>query len=551
MESASGTDEHREINEASTSGSDSSHQAQVEESSSSLVQQSRRPNLSSLQIPVRSLDACLSDFTTIEVPSVPSPNSSSSRAGLPPRRNSAKFKSSVRSLLPQRSFKAKNIAHDGEKTVLILPDTPSSDGPLDKPSTSRSFSLNKILFPSSTKVAHSLPATPIATTALDSVQERQLNIQPNNSKLRTQQKMTRSFSVPVNIKVRSLRRTESGGGLIRVISVSTHSAAVERISVNDDPATDIATEEAGEDIPEEEAVCRICLVELGEGGDMFKLECSCKGELALAHKECAVKWFTIKGNKTCDVCKQDVQNLPVTLLKIHNPQTVIRRPQTIVQQREVARYRHVLWFLKFTYWSINWVWQDMPVLIMVSMLAYFCFLEQLLVSDLGARALAISLPFSCVLGLLSSMIASTMVSRSYIWAYASFQFAVVILFAHIFYSVVSKLNKLYSMSLCIIPLVVVFIFSINLQLNVNPILAVLLSSFTGFGIAISTNSLIVEYLRWRMSRQMQSLHQQINGTVQHRWRQQEEQQNHQIHQQQQQQLTEDRSAGPANNSRQQ
>lgn len=51
--------------------------------------------------------------------------------------------------------------------------------------------------------------------------------------------MTRSFSVPVNIKVRSLRRTESGGGLIRVISVSTRSAAVERISVNDDPATDI------------------------------------------------------------------------------------------------------------------------------------------------------------------------------------------------------------------------------------------------------------------------------------------------------------------------
>lgn len=50
--------------------------------------------------------------------------------------------------------------------------------------------------------------------------------------------MTRSFSVPVNIKVRTLRRTESGG-LIRVISVSTRSAAVERISVNDDPATDI------------------------------------------------------------------------------------------------------------------------------------------------------------------------------------------------------------------------------------------------------------------------------------------------------------------------
>ncbi|MBA0683249.1 hypothetical protein Goari_024921 [Gossypium aridum] len=78
------------------------------------------------------------------------------------------------------------------------------------------------------------------------------------------------------------------------------------------------------------------------------------------------------------------------------------------------------------------------------------------------------------------------VSRSYIWAYASFQFAMVILFAHIFYTV----------------------------LVVNPILSVLLSSFTGFGIAISTNSVLVEYLRWRIRRQTQPRQQHINGTLQ-------------------------------------
>ncbi|CDP05696.1 unnamed protein product [Coffea canephora] len=78
------------------------------------------------------------------------------------------------------------------------------------------------------------------------------------------------------------------------------------------------------------------------------------------------------------------------------------------------------------------------------------------------------------------------VSKSYMWAYASFQFAIVILFAHIFCTV----------------------------LNVNAILSVLLSSFTGFGIAISTNSLLVEYLRWRTSRRHSShQHPNVSGST--------------------------------------
>ncbi|OWM67004.1 hypothetical protein CDL15_Pgr000456 [Punica granatum] len=380
-----------------------------------------------------------------------------------------------------------------------------SDGCPDKPSTSRSFSLNKIFFPSSAK-ADSLPATPISSSGSETAQQRNQET-AHCSKPEVKHHITRSFSVPVNIKNRSLRRTDSGG-LIRVIPATPRPPAAEHQSPNDGVTEDIATEDNGEDIPEEEAVCRICMVELAEGGETLKMECSCKGELALAHQECAIKWFSIKGNKTCDICKQDVRNLPVTLLRLQRPQTVIRRSQNVPQQREVTRYR-----------------QDVPVLVMVSMLAYFCFLEQLLVSDLGPRALAISLPFSCVLGLLSSLISSTMVSRSYIWAYASFQFAIVILFAHIFYTI----------------------------LNVNAILSVLLSSFTGFGIAISTNSLLVEYLRWRASRQQRQSHPYADRAPRDRQQrevqqgQQQENQN-QVHHQQ---TTDVQSAAPTESSMQQ
>ncbi|XP_062107062.1 uncharacterized protein LOC133818298 isoform X2 [Humulus lupulus] len=488
----------------------------------SLVQQSRRPNLSSLQIPARSLENSLSEFMRADNSSVPSP--ASTRAGLPPRPNSAKVKSSIKSLFPQRSLKVKNLPQDVERTVLIIPEMLPSDGSHEKPTTSRSFSLNKVFFSSSSKVTSSLPVTPMANSGLENVQDGHLENCSEFSTIEVNHHITRSLSVPVNVKTISLRRIDSGG-MFRIISATPRSAAVDGTSQNDAPVTEVAIEDAGEDIPEEEAVCRICFVELGEGGDTLKMECSCKGELALAHQECAVKWFSIKGNKTCDVCKRDVKNLPVTLLKIQNPPQILRRPPAAPQHRETIRYR---------------IWQDIPVLVMVSMLAYFCFLEQLLVSDLGPRALAISLPFSCVLGLLSSMIASTMVSRSYIWAYASFQFAIVILFAHIFYTI----------------------------LNVNPILSVLLSSFTGFGIAISTNTLLVEYLRWRTSRQMQSTRQQIEIALQQQqqrhlhqqWRQHEQYQHHQPQefreilqqrQEHQQPPFEESNVGPLHSSRQQ
>ncbi|KAH1214836.1 hypothetical protein GmHk_13G036116 [Glycine max] len=455
----------------------------IGDSTSLIPESSRRPSLSSLQIPARSVENALSSFNKTDGPTlISSPGSS---RGLPPRPNSASaIKSTMRTLLSERSFRAKNSSQDSERTVLIVPDASPSDGPVDnKPSTSRSLSLNKFLFASSTKAGHSLPVTPTANSGVENVHGRHLGCDSDLSKVKVNQHMTRSVSVPVNIKTANLRHTDSRR-LVRVISVRSLPGTSGGISADNALGSEIVNEDASEDIPEEDAVCRICLVELVEGGNTLRMECSCKGELALAHQDCAVKWFSIKGNKTCDVCKQEVQNLPVTLLKISNPQTVTRQPLNAPepQQRElIVRNCSKLW--RKTRDSLNkskrlilMIWQDVSVLVLVSMLAYFCFLEELLVSVLGTRALAISLPFSCVLGLLSSMIASTMVSGSYMWAYACFQFAIVILFAHVFYTI----------------------------LNVNAILSVLLSSFTGFGIAISLNTLLMEYVRWRTRRLIQA-----------------------------------------------
>ncbi|CAA0811992.1 RING/U-box superfamily protein [Striga hermonthica] len=420
-------------------------------------QQWRKPNLS-LEIPNRPMEISpQEDVPPTQTPTPrkvnflvsPGPGPSGSRllgSSSSSGPTSTRGKSSIRSLLPKLSFKNRSSVNnsDVEKGANgSLDSIYHSIVGQDKAPISRSWSFSRIFTPRIKRTS----SLPFVNLNPDSSHGGSVNSHVSTKEVA---RISRSLSVPVVRKEKGIQRTNSFFRVIPSTPMVKEEDSELAIAIKED---DENVEGDGEDIPEEEAVCRICLVELCEGGETLKMECSCKGELALAHQECAVKWFVIKGNKTCDVCKQEVRNLPVTLLRIQSTANRDSRPR-VAREMEFNGYR---------------VWQELPILVIVSMLAYFCFLEQLLVKKMDTSAIAISVPFSCALGLISSITSSTMVKRRFVWIYAAIQFTLVVVFAHIFYSLV----------------------------QVQAVVSILLSTFAGFGVAMSGASIFVEILRWR------------------------------------------------------
>ncbi|CAJ2660667.1 unnamed protein product [Trifolium pratense] len=427
------------------------------------------------------------EFVGIKMPLTPSPTGSNKRVNFlvtsrsvdaPIDNNSnlgftattkGKSSSNSRSILPKLNFRynrttstSSSTASDIEKGIIANPES-SFVGPQEKPLISGSVSLSKIFNPKINRTS-SLPVEEIGRVNTEFAFGGCLGASP----YRSQTTIARSRSEPVDTQEKTIRKMDT---FFRIIpSTPGVKEAKEWLKASSEKDTENGGDDSdgGEDIAEEEAVCRICLIELCEGGETLKMECCCKGELALAHQECAIKWFSIRGNKTCDVCKEEVQNLPVTLLRIQNVQT----QNTGARSQQDDDFR---------------VWQELPVLVIVSMLAYFCFLEQLLVGKMGTKAIFISLPFSCVLGLVSAMTSTTMVRNRFIWLYASAQFLLVVLFAHIFYPLFH-----------------------NLQVGKQAVLAILLASFAGFGVMMSGSSVFTELLRWR--RRWQAYSQQRHGS---------------------------------------
>ncbi|KAI3887095.1 hypothetical protein MKX03_009739 [Papaver bracteatum] len=137
--------------------------------------------------------------------------------------------------------------------------------------------------------------------------------------------------------------------------------------------------------------------------------------------------------------------------------------------------------------------QDVPILVIVSMLGYFCFLEQLLVGKMGTGAIAISLPFACIFW--SSCINDIINHGKYIWVLASVEFVMVVFFTHILHSLVINDISSNQNNMCC------FSFSF-LEYGFHSFMCNLFcqSYFPhsrGFGLAMSGSSIFVEILRWR------------------------------------------------------
>ena len=139
-----------------------------------------------------------------------------------------------------------------------------------------------------------------------------------------------------------------------------------------------------------------------------------------------------------------------------------------------------------------------------------------------SSAIAVALPFSCILGLLAPMTSTTMgkesltlytltyiislidhcghqcaVEKQYVWIYGTIQFGFIVCFSHIFFELVrvfisQEQNKTLLLFLSLKFLLVLFV-----QVHMQPVVSIVLATLVGFGLTMSGTTGLVEFLKWR------------------------------------------------------
>ncbi|TYG98502.1 hypothetical protein ES288_A10G121800v1 [Gossypium darwinii] len=340
---------------------------------------------------------------------------------------SGKGGSSSGSLLHGLCFKkiGTSVICDGERSLLLMPDSKTNP---ECPNMARLPS------PIFWKRCSSLPAKPDSNLlpSVDVPSSEKLSEEQNKSdKGGKDAVVSRSLSVPGRSVV-----------IVRSASFDTHKKNVPADN-GDDKSKVVPLESNDEEIPEEEALCRICM-DVCEEGNTLKMECSCKGALQLVHESCAV-------------CMQEVRNLPVTLLRLP--------PNSLRGNRRARRGSRQNVNSQNSPSESASAWQDFMLLVLISSVCYFFFLEQLLILDLKAQAIVIAAPFALTLALLASILAVILAIKQYIWTYAAFEFTLVAIIFYVLYSL----------------------------LHLKPIVAILLSGTFSFGIAMAVNALYIYY----------------------------------------------------------
>lgn len=159
---------------------------------------------------------------------------------------------------------------------------------------------------------------------------------------------------------------------------------------------------------------------------------------------------------------QEVRNLPVTLLRLP--------PNSLRGNRRARRGSRQNVNSQNSPSESASAWQDFMLLVLISSVCYFFFLEQLLILDLKAQAIVIAAPFALTLALLASILAVILAIKQYIWTYAAFEFTLVAIIFYVSYSL----------------------------LHLKPIVAILLSGTFSFGIAMAVNALYIYYFDMRV-----------------------------------------------------